>query len=83
MLMTLIAAALAAAAPAAGQAPDPPAGHGKHAMTGALHGEMCNDCKPGEHADKHEGKAKDAACACCKDGHAKHQEQKGANTPGT
>ena len=59
MFTTLIAAALAAAAPApAGQAPDPHA-HAKHGMTGAMHGDMCKDCKSGE------GAAKQAGC-CCK-----------------
>ena len=63
MLTTLIAAALVAAAPApAGQVADPHAGHGKHGMAGAMHGEMCKDCKSGEGAAKHQG-----CCCCCKD----------------
>ena len=79
MLTTLIAAALAAAAPApAGQTADPHADHAKHGMTGALHGDMCKDCKPGEGAAKHEHKGADGkAIECCKDkakcaDHAEH-----------
>ncbi|MEO7602437.1 MAG: hypothetical protein ABIS39_04125 [Sphingomicrobium sp.] len=83
MLTTLIAAALAAAAPAApapaGQTPDPHADHAKHGMTGALHGEMCKDCKSGEGAAKPDGK-KDGCC--CKDKSSKHLEQKGAGSTG-
>ena len=69
MLTTLIAAALAAAAPVpAGQTPDPHADHAKHGMTGALHGNMCKDCKPGEHAAKHECKGADGKMMeCCQD----------------
>ncbi len=70
MLTTLIAAALAAAAPApapAGQTANPHADHAKHGMTGALHGDMCKDCKPGEGAAKHEGMKDGGGCGCCKD----------------
>jgi hypothetical protein len=87
MLTTLIAAALAAAAPAAaGQTPDPHAGHGKHGMTGELHGDMCKDCKSDKGCCEHKG-ADGNAMDCCKEmasadkanccaEHAHHGEQK-------
>ena len=78
MLTTLIAAALAAAAPAvpAGPTADPHADHAKHGMTGALHGEMCKDCKSGEGAAKHEGMKAGGGCGCCKDKAGAEQKAK-------
>lgn len=58
MFTMIFAAALAAGQPAA--AADP---HAHHGMTGAVHGEMCKDCK-----DKAGKKMTAEECKeCCKD----------------